>query len=209
MAQQSGRRPAIPQGARPRATPAAKCWATLRCPALSPSCTLDPDIAVGVHVPCPALRCPPLAHPPSVHPSGRPDPSRPASGRRPSQRRPAPLGAALASAVRGRTCLPNPRLSVCSPLQPSTRRVRGIKCPPASHPWPDAHTPTPTAWLTTPTRIPLPPAHAHPHPAAVVLRESRAESGEWVLFDCSNPLCTCDGMMHAECYARLVRGSTA
>ena len=50
----------------------------------------------------------------------------------------------------------------------------------------------------------------YPHLAtAVVLGESRAESGEWVLFDCSNPLCTCDGMMHAECYARLVRGSTA
>ena len=45
-----------------------------------------------------------------------------------------------------------------------------------------------------------------PRPPAVVLCESRAESGEWVLFDCSNKMCSCDGMMHAECYAKLVRG---
>ena len=76
----------------------------------SPSCTGPRHARWGARaLPCPAV--PYLAHPPPVHhPRRRPDPSRPASGRRPSQRRPAPLGAALASAVRGRTCLPTPTL---------------------------------------------------------------------------------------------------
>ena len=76
----------------------------------SPSCTGPRHARWGARaLPCPAV--PYLAHPPPVHhPLRRPDPSRPASGRRPSQRRPAPLGAALASAVRGRTCLPTPTL---------------------------------------------------------------------------------------------------
>ena len=51
--------------------------------------------------------------------------------------------------------------------------------------------------------LPLADASPPTRPSAVVLKESRGESGEWVLFDCTNKLCAYK-MMHAECYARLV-----
>ena len=58
----------------------------------------------------------------------------------------------------------------------------------------------------TATQHRITPSLTRLHTRSPVVGEARAGSGEWVLFDCSNKLCPYDGMMHAECYAKLVRG---
>ena len=57
----------------------------------------------------------------------------------------------------------------------------------------------------TATQHRITPSLTRLHTRSPVVGEARAGSGEWVLFDCSNKLCPYDGMMHAECYAKLVR----
>ena len=154
LAQQPGRRPAIPQGARSRATPSTK----EHCPAL-PKLHWTPTCAVGCT--CPALPCGALPRPPAARPPP-PAPPRPEQAR---ERQKAIAKEACATGCCARECGARPHMPphahaplsalLCSPAHDECVASR----PAASRPRPDAHTPTPTPWLTTPTGSP-----SHPLP---------------------------------------------
>ena len=131
------------------------------CPALPkvPQVALDPDMRGGVHVPC--LPCGALPLPPAARPPP-PAPPRPEQAR---ERQKAIAKEACATGCCARECGARPHMPphAHAPLSTLLYSPAHDECvasrPAASRPRPDAHTPTPTPWLTTPTGSP-----SHPLP---------------------------------------------